>query len=92
MDSRTIVRAAMNIGKLTKLLAWGINTMAITVIRVPVKINGFLFPIFVSVLSEILPKSGSKKSAKTLSAAIIIPVLVSLKLKVLDNIRGIRLS
>ena len=59
---------------------------------VPVKINGILFPIGVSTLSEMEPKSGNKNKAKILSAAIMVPVNVSPIPKLFFKIKGIILS
>ncbi len=55
---------------------------------VPKRINGMRLPIFVCVLSEIAPNSGSRNSASTLSAAIIAPEYVSLRWNVLVSISG----
>ena len=46
---------------------------------VPAAINGVRFPKRVSALSESVPKSGSKNTVSTLSAAMIVPVTVSFK-------------
>ena len=59
---------------------------------VPPRINGILFPIFVSVLSDSKPNSGKRKIASTLSIAINAPVTVSPKWKVFWSISGIILS
>ena len=55
---------------------------------VPNRINGMRLPIFVLVLSDIAPNSGSRNSANILSAAIIAPEYVSLRWKVFVSIRG----
>ena len=49
----------------------------ITAARVPPSMYGILFPILVFVLSERVPKKGSRNSASTLSAAIMAPEKVS---------------
>ena len=56
------------------------------------KIKGIRFPIGVLILSDNEPKSGNKNSAKTLSAAIIAPVMVSPTPKLFFKIKGIILS
>ena len=62
-----------------------------TAATVPQKINGFLLPNLEVHLSEIPPNSGNKKSAKTLSAAMMAPEMVSFMEKVLVKINGITL-
>ena len=64
----------------------------ITAQPVPKRIKGIRLPSFVSVLSEMPPKSGSRNSASTLSAAMMAPETVSLRWKVLVSIRGTMLS
>ena len=49
------------------------NGNATADINVPIKINGILLPILVFVLSDSVPKIGSKINAARLSRAIMIP-------------------
>ena len=59
---------------------------------VPPTMNGMRRPMRVCVLSDSAPKSGSKNSASTLSAAMMAPAKVSLSLKVSVKIRVMTLS
>ncbi len=59
---------------------------------VPNKIKGMRFPMRVFVRSEMEPNSGSRNSARMLSAAMIAPENVSFKWNVLVRIRGMMLS
>ena len=63
-----------------------------TAASVPPSMYGVLFPIFVLVLSDSVPKNGSRKSASTLSAAIIAPENVSFRWNVFVSISGTTLS
>ena len=55
----------------------GIRSISPAANRVPRRINGFRFPSLLVHLSEIPPNSGSRKSARILSIAMIIPEIVS---------------
>ena len=59
---------------------------------VPNRMNGMRLPILVSVLSDRPPKSGSRNSARMLSAAIMAPENVSFRWNVFVRIRGTTLS
>lgn len=64
----------------------------ITALIVPKMIKGVRFPNRVSTRSERAPNKGSRKSASTLSKAIMVPVKVSPMPKVFSKIKGMMLS
>ena len=81
-----------NNGRFLLLSAVGSKKSNMQARAVPVKIKGILFPIGVSILSERVPKTGSRNRASTLSAAIMVPVNVSPIPKLFFKIKGIMLS
>jgi hypothetical protein len=86
-------RTAINKAKLPLGLAMVMRiTRRIDEQIVPIIIKGILFPNLVSVASEIIPKSGKRNRARTLSSAITTPVNVSPRLNVYFRIFGISLS
>src|SRR5699024_6142966 len=78
--------------KLLLLSAHGSSIIVITAQVVPTRIKGILLPILVLTLSDKAPISGNRNKARTLSRAIITPVIVSLNWNVLERINGIKLS
>ena len=71
----------------------GRRFMSTTAAPVPPRMKGVRRPSRVSLhLSERLPKSGRRKSARMLSAAMMIPVRDSSMWKVFPRMRGTRLS
>ena len=59
---------------------------------VPPRMYGVLFPSLVFVLSDSVPKNGSRKRANTLSAAMMAPENVSFMWNVFVSISGMTLS
>ena len=92
MDSSVAKRATTNSTRLCRLSAMGSSSIKITARTVPASMNGVRFPSGVSTLSESVPNTGSRKSARTLSIAISTPVTVSPSPKVFCRISGIMLS
>ena len=70
----------------------GSRLSSTTAANVPPSIYGMRFPILVLVLSESVPKNGSRNSASTLSAAMIAPENVSFMWNVFVSISGMTLS
>ena len=88
MASSVIPRAMNNSTNDFMLLETGIIIILMTDKIVPVRIYGILRPILEFVLSDSVPNKGSNMRASTLSAAMKIPVIVSLIPNVFLRIRG----
>ena len=69
----------------------GNNSIRTTDTNVPYRRNGLRRPILLLQRSEMPPNNGNKKMARTLSAAIIAPDIVSFIAKVLVKINGMML-
>ena len=84
--------AATNRARFCLRSATGSSSMSATARQVPTTIKGSLLPNRVSTLSDREPKRGKRKTASTLSPAMMAPVMVSFIWKVPCKINGTRLS
>ena len=75
-----------------ELSAMGIKKRAMLAATVPMIINGIRFPRGVCILSDKDPNIGKRKSARTLSTAMIAPIMTSFSENVFLRIRGMILS